>query len=123
MQPWSALCAILIRLAGLMDVPGVRQGTASLATRVAGTVVPLLKQQPGEQVAHVQQHCSHGALHAMIVRVAGLVDVPGVRQEAASLATRVAGAAARSAHSPSSVPSASLIAVAGAIVAAMLMCR
>ena len=99
MQPWSALCAILIRVAGLMDIPGVRQETASLATRVAGTVVPLLKQQPGEQVAHVQQHCKANAamepLHAMIVRVAGLVDVPGVRQEAASLATRVAGAAAR----------------------------
>lgn len=67
MQPWSALCALLIRVAGLMDVPGVRQETASLAIRVAGTLVPLLKQQQGEHTPHRQ--C------ASLIAVAGALVV------------------------------------------------
>ena len=48
MQPWRALCAILVRAAGLVSVQGVCQEVAVVATRVAGTVNPLLRQQPGK---------------------------------------------------------------------------
>ena len=43
MQPWEVLRAILLRVGGLMTVPGMRQEAAALATKVAGAAVPLLK--------------------------------------------------------------------------------
>ena len=42
-QPWGALRAILLRVSGLVTVPGMRQEAAALATKVAGAAVPLLK--------------------------------------------------------------------------------
>ena len=55
MQPWRALCTILNRAAGLVSVQGIRQELAALATKVAGTVTPLLRQKPGKTTA---DHCS-----------------------------------------------------------------
>ena len=43
MQPWEVLQAILLRVGSLMTVPGMRQEAATLAIKVAGAAVPLLK--------------------------------------------------------------------------------